>query len=56
MRKKTAKKARNEKLLASVKKQMAEPRMAMSARDEVATLATANKTRWKRPLRPVAAD
>jgi hypothetical protein len=48
MRTETVKKARNGKVLASVKKQMDAPRMATSARNEVAILAAAGKSRRKR--------
>jgi predicted deacylase len=50
MRKRTVTKARNGKLLARVKKEMAAPRMTRSARDEVAILAAAKRTRRKRLL------
>ena len=53
---KRTKKARNRTLLASVKKQMAEPRMASSARTEVAILAAAKKSRRKRSPLADAAD
>jgi hypothetical protein len=56
MRKRTDKRPANKTVLASVKREMAAPRMAMSARDQVAVLAAANKSHRKRRLRAVAAD
>jgi hypothetical protein len=47
MRKRTVTTARNGKLLARVKKEMAAPRMATSARAEVAILAALKKKRRK---------
>jgi hypothetical protein len=54
MRTRTVKEARNGKLLARVKKEMAAPRMATSARVEVAILAAAKKKCPKR-LKPADA-
>jgi hypothetical protein len=48
MRKKRVKRTPNKVVLAGVKKEMAAPRMTMSARDEVANLAAANRTHRKR--------
>jgi hypothetical protein len=55
MRKKAYKRPANKTVLASVKREMAAPRMATSARDQVAVLAAANKSRRKRRLRAAAA-
>jgi hypothetical protein len=55
MRKGTYRRPANKTVLASVKREMAAPRMATSARDQVAVLAAANKSRRKRRLRAAAA-
>jgi hypothetical protein len=55
MRKKRVNRLLNKAVLAGVKKEMAAPRMARSARDEVDILAAANRARRKRP-RLIEAD
>jgi hypothetical protein len=55
MRKGTYRRPASKTVLASVKREMAAPRMATSARDQVAVLDAANKSRRKRRLRAAAA-
>jgi hypothetical protein len=56
MRKNTVKKTSNRAILAHVKREMATPRMTRSARDQVAILAAAKKSRQKQLPRAIAAD